>query len=282
LALALRRAQESGEDIGAAVDAAATSLVETRPTARNLRWGIEQAHAALRDGPKSLVARAVDVLEADVATNRALSQRGADLLHEREAELGRSLHVLTHCNTGALACVEWGTALGIIRAAHERGGVAGVLVTETRPLLQGAHLTTWELNRLGVPYRVVVDSAAPALIQRGRVDAVVVGADRIAANGDVANKIGTFSLALAARHAAIPLIVAAPESTLDPATATGADIPIEERSEDEVLAVNGHRVAPAGAHGLNPAFDVTPAVLVTAIVTERRIIRPALDERVAG
>ena len=227
-----------------------------------------------------LVARAVSLLEEDVATNRALAHRGAELLAGRQAELGRPLRLLTHCNTGALACVEWGTALGVIRAAHERGGVADVLVTETRPLLQGARLTTWELGKLGVPYHLIVDSAAPALIQRGRVDAVVVGADRIAANGDVANKIGTYSLALAAWDAAIPFIVAAPESTLDPASATGGDIPIEERAENEVLSINGDRVAPAGAHALNPAFDVTPGHLVTAIVTEGRVIRPGLAERV--
>ncbi|HYS29765.1 MAG TPA: S-methyl-5-thioribose-1-phosphate isomerase [Candidatus Limnocylindria bacterium] len=282
LALAVRRAQEAGQDIGSAVDAAAGTLAATRPTATNLRWGINQARELLTAGPEAVVQRAVQLLEADVAINRALAQRGADLLGEREADLGRSLRLLTHCNTGSLACVEWGTALGIIRAAHERGGVADVLVTETRPLLQGARLTTWELERLGIPYRVVVDGAAPALIQWGRVDAVVVGADRVAANGDVANKIGTFSLALAARHAAIPFIVAAPESTLDPATATGLDIPIEERPEDEILSVNGHRVAPAGARALNPAFDVTPAGLITAIVTERRVIRPALGEGVVG
>ncbi len=282
LALAVRRAQELGQDVGAAVNAAAARLAGTRPTAANLRWGIEQAKTALPAGPEAVVQRAVELLEADIATNRALAHRGAELLRARQAELGRALRVLTHCNTGALACVEWGTALGVIRAAHQAGSVAEVLVTETRPLLQGARLTTWELGRLGIAYRLVVDSAAPALIARGGVDAVVVGADRVVANGDVANKIGTYSLALAARAAAIPFIVAAPESTLDPATPTGLDIPIEERPGDEVLCIDGHRVTPAGAQALNPAFDVTPADLVTAIVTERRVIRSALAERVAG
>lgn len=274
LALAVRRAEERGDDLAAAVTAAAALLAATRPTAVNLRWGIRQAQAALSGGPEALIARAVSVLEEDVVTNRALAQRGAELLSGRQAELGRRLSLLTHCNTGALACVEWGTALGVIRAAHERGSVADVIVTETRPLLQGARLTSWELGRLRILYWVVVDSAAPALIARGRVDAVLVGADRVAANGDVANKIGTYSLALAARQAAVPFIVAAPESTLDPATPTGQDIPIEERSEDEILCINGYRTVPADAHALNPAFDVTPAGLVTAIVTERRVIRP--------
>ena len=204
-------------------------------------------------------------------TNRALAVRGADFLEERFGE--RRLRLMTHCNTGGLASVEWGTALGVIRAAHERGRVEEVLATETRPLLQGSRLTAWELGRMAIPYRLVADAAAPSLIARGEVDAVLVGADRVAANGDVANKIGTYPLALAAERAQIPFIVVAPESSLDPGTRTGAEIPIEERSQAEVLDFGGRRVAPVGARAANPAFDVTPAELVTAIVTERRIIR---------
>ena len=190
-----------------------------------------------------------------------------------------SLRVHTHCNTGGLACVEWGTALGIVRALHDRGHLTSVTADETRPLLQGSRLTAFELVQMGIDHHIVVDGAGPSLIARGLADAVIVGADRIAANGDVANKIGTYPLALAAARAGIPFVVAAPESTLDPATPSGASIEIEERAGDEVLAVGGQRVAPAGSRAMNPAFDVTPADLVTAIVTERRVIRPALGER---
>jgi S-methyl-5-thioribose-1-phosphate isomerase len=218
------------------------------------------------------------VVEEDVAANRALAARGADLLAELCAPAER-LRVHTHCNAGALACVEVGTALGVLGALHERGRLGRVYAGETRPLLQGARLTAWELGRLGADYRLVVDGAAPSLIARGLVDAVVVGADRVAANGDVANKVGTYPLALAAARAGIPFVVAAPESTLDPATPDGGAIAIEDRAEDEVLAVAGAPVTPAGARALNPAFDVTPADLVTAVVTEARVVRPATGER---
>ncbi len=249
----------AGEDLEAQAD----KLRAARPTAVNLAWGVDQVMAVADQGPDAMLARARALVEADVAANRALGHRGADLLEELVGDRAR---LMTHCNAGGLACVEWGTALGIVRAAHERGHVASVLATETRPLLQGARLTAYELARMGVEHHVVVDSAGPAMIARGEVDAVVVGADRIAANGDVANKIGTYSLALAANAAGIPFIVAAPESTIDLATATGADIEIEERDPTEVT-----RWSPAR----NPAFDVTPARLVTAIVTDTRVIRTA-------
>ncbi len=183
--------------------------------------------------------------------------------------------MLTHCNAGALAGVEGGSALSAVQVLHERGELREVFVPETRPLLQGARLTAWELGRMGVAHRVIVDGAGAGLILAGRVDAVVVGADRIAANGDVANKVGTLPHALAAAHAGIPFVVAAPESTLDPAVAGGADIPIEERDPEEILGV----AAAPGSRALNLAFDVTPAALVSAIVTERRVIRPAAGER---
>jgi S-methyl-5-thioribose-1-phosphate isomerase len=176
--------------------------------------------------------------------------------------------VHTHCNTGALACLGWGTALGVIRALHAAGALSHVLVDETRPLLQGARLTCWELGQLGIEHQLACDGAAPFLISQGRADAVVVGADRIAANGDVANKIGTYSLALAARQAGIPFVVAAPESTIDAATPSGAAIPIEQRADEEVTAP----AAPAGTRAVNLAFDITPAELVTAIVTEERLV----------
>ncbi len=272
LALAVRRAEERGQPVEPAVAAAGRALKETRPTAANLAWAIDRTRALLRDGPESLVSGAVALLESDVATNRRMASRGAKLLEPLAARLGRPLRLLTHCNTGGLACVEWGTALGVVRAAYDRGLVEHVLTTETRPLLQGARLTTWELGRLGIPYRVVVDSAAASLIARGDVDAVLVGADRIAANGDVANKVGTYPLALAAQRASVLFLVVAPESSIDPAKAKGADIPIEQRPEAEVLELAGRRIAPADARAINPAFDITPAELVTAVVTEERVV----------
>jgi methylthioribose-1-phosphate isomerase len=202
---------------------------------------------------------------ADTVSHR-LSRRGAGWL--RQACGGGRLRIHTHCNTGALACLGWGTALGVIRVLHEDDALDHVIVDETRPLLQGARLTCWELGQLGIEHRLACDGAAPFLISRGMADAVVVGADRVAANGDVANKIGTYSLALAAREAGIPFVVAAPESTLDPDTPSGAAIAIEQRADEEITVP----AAPAGTRALNFAFDITPRALVTAIVTEERII----------
>ncbi len=219
-------------------------------------------------------AAAQAVLDTSVTVSRRISERGAAyLLQECDAgqRPGRgALRVHTHCNTGALACLGWGTALGVIRALHEAGALSHVIVDETRPLLQGARLTCWELDQLGIEHWLACDGAAPFLISQHRADAVVVGADRIAANGDVANKIGTYSLALAARQAGIPFLVAAPESTIDPATPSGAAIPIEQRPDEEVTVP----AAPEGTRALNLAFDITPAELVSAVVTEERLIRP--------
>jgi methylthioribose-1-phosphate isomerase len=238
----------------------------------NLAVGVDRAARRLDEGADAVLAEALAVLDEDAAANRAIGQRGADLVASLcSRRTGLRLH--THCNAGALACVEWGTALGVVRALHERGAVARVYAGETRPLLQGARLTAWELDQMGVDYRVVVDGAAPSLILRGEVDAVIVGADRVAANGDVANKIGTLPLALAAARAGIPFLVAAPESTLDPATPDGAAISIEDRAGDEILlGPDGRRVTPPDAQAVNPAFDVTPADLVTAIITESRTL----------
>ena len=272
IAMAVRRAQERGTDIKAAAAEAARELAATRPTAVNLRWGIDRACGAVGSGADAVVERAVALLEADVRTNRAIAERGSAWVESLGSARGRRLRILTHCNAGALACVEIGTALGVIQLAHARGAVDEVLATETRPLLQGSRLTAWELLRLGIPFRLVADSAGPSLIARGYVDVVMVGADRIAANGDVANKIGTYALALAARRAEIPFAVVAPESTRDLQAASGRQISIEERPEDEVLGFGDVRVAPIGAHALNPAFDVTPTDLITAIITEDRII----------
>ncbi|MCH6167938.1 S-methyl-5-thioribose-1-phosphate isomerase [Pseudonocardia alaniniphila] len=257
---------------GAELADVAARLSAARPTAANLAVGVRRAMAVAADGPDAVLAAAQAVLQEDIAACRAIGARGADLLTELCGPEPLRLH--THCNAGALACVEWGTALGVVRSLHEAGRVANVVADETRPVLQGSRITAVELAAMGVPFRVVVDGAGASIIARGLVDAVVVGADRVAANGDVANKIGTYPLALAAARAGIPFVVAAPESTLDPATPDGAAIEIEERAAEEVLVVGGVKMAPDGSAAWNPAFDVTPADLVTAVVTEKRVWRP--------
>jgi methylthioribose-1-phosphate isomerase len=227
------------------------------------------------------------VLRAATGTDApaAAAETEARRIHDEQAdadrrmgELGAALlpdpaTALTHCNTGALATGGTGTALGVIAAAHARGARVSVLVDETRPLLQGARLTAWELEQRGVPYRIIADGAAAGLIARGGVDAVLVGADRIAANGDTANKVGTYGLALAAHAHGVPFYVVAPASSIDMDTPDGAAIPIEHRDDDEVLSLRGAEIAPEGARALNPAFDVTPAALISAIVTERGVLR---------
>jgi methylthioribose-1-phosphate isomerase len=241
--------------------AAGERLRATRPTAVNLAWAIDRVLAA--DDP---VAEAVALAAEDVADNRAIGRHGATLV-----PLGAN--VLTHCNAGGLATVGYGTAVGVIRAAHEGGNPLHVWVDETRPVLQGARLTAWELQRLGVPCTLVPDAMAASLMASGDVDLVVVGADRIAANGDVANKIGTYGLAVLARHHHIPFYVAAPRSTFDPATPDGRSIEIERRSPDEVTTLAGVHIAPAGVAAENRAFDVTPCELVTAYITPDGIER---------
>lgn len=258
---------------GAELVAAADRLAAARPTAVNLAVGVRRALVAAPGGPAAVLAAARAVLDEDVAACHAIGDRGAALLAELCGPAPLRLH--THCNAGALACVEWGTALGVVRSLHTAGRVAMVVADETRPLWQGSRITAVELAALGIPHRVVVDGAGPSVIARGLVDAVVVGADRITANGDVANKIGTYPLALAAARAGIPFVVAAPESTVDLDTAGGSAVEIEERDPDEVLAPGGVRLAPTDSTAWNPAFDITPADLVTAVVTERRTWRPA-------
>ncbi len=276
VALAAITAHRAG-DGGDRVRADAARVRAARPTAVNLAWAVDRVLARVDDGPAAVIAEAVGLLDADVTANRALAARGADLVQKL---VPGPVAVQTHCNAGALACVEWGTALGIVRALHERGAVREVFADETRPLLQGARLTAFELGQLGVPYRVVVDGAGPTVIARGLADVVVVGADRVTANGDVVNKIGTYPLALAAREAGIPFIVAAPEATLDVSTPDGWHVTIEERDPAEVLAWGGARTTPEGAAAFNPAFDVTPAGLVTAIVTEDRVVHRCDGDRI--
>ena len=250
-AYGLALAAERGEDLDAAYDVLAAS----RPTAVNLRWALD----AMRDDPTR--ERAERIHADEVECCRAMGSHAAALFP-------RGARVLTHCNAGGLATGGYGTALGAVRAAWEAGRVEHVWVDETRPLLQGARLTAWELERLGIPHAVIADAAAASFMSRGEVDLVVTGADRIAANGDTANKIGTYGLAVAAAHHVLPFVVVAPTSTLDPSTATGAAIPIEERAAAEVTPRFPAR---------NPAFDVTPAALVAAIVTERGVHRPPYE-----
>jgi methylthioribose-1-phosphate isomerase len=254
--------------LGQDLDTAARQLVATRPTAINLRWGVERARRAANP-----IREATAMAAEDIDRNRRLGAVGAQLLAEGS-------RVLTHCNTGSLACVGYGTALGVIRAAHEAGKHPAVWVDETRPVLQGSRLTAWELSRLEIPATVLVDAAAASLMGKGEVDCVIVGADRIAANGDVANKVGTYGLAVLARHHRIPFYVAAPVSTIDLTCRSGSAIPVEERNEEEVAVIGGRRMAPVATAIANPAFDVTPARLISAIVTEnglaKRPYRPAL------
>ncbi len=256
-------------------EAICRELAAARPTAVNLFWALDrvqrlvQAHAdepvpALKD---YLVLEAQAMLREDETVNRHMGQAGQVVIKE-------GMRVLTHCNTGALATGAYGTALGVLRAAWEAGKRFSVWVDETRPLLQGARLTTWELGKLGIPYTLIPDGAAATLMHQGRVDLVILGADRIAANGDTANKIGTYSVAVLAYHHGIPFYVAAPLSTVDFAIPDGRHIPVEERSGDEVTHLRGEPVAPAGAPALNLAFDVTPCDLISGIITEKGVLKP--------
>ncbi|RSM69223.1 S-methyl-5-thioribose-1-phosphate isomerase [Kibdelosporangium aridum] len=260
-ALGVALAAKNGDD----VREQAEKISKARPTAVNLSWGVSKVLAKLDQGTEAMIEEAKHILEDDIRRNADLGRRGAQWLIDR---LGPRINVQTHCNAGALACVEWGTALGVVRALQERDAIGHVYLDETRPLLQGARLTAWELQQMGIDHTVVVDSAGPTVLARGLADAVIVGADRIAANGDVVNKIGTYPLALAAHRAGIPFLVAAPESTIDPDTPDGARVEIEIRDAAEILGEH----TPDGSKALNYAFDVTPADLVTAIVTDERII----------
>ena len=258
--------------------AAADLLAAARPTAVNLAWAIDRMRrrlaAAGGDVAGALLEEAAAIAAEDVACNRAIGEHAQALLPEE----GNVLH---HCNTGSLATIDYGTALGIIRIGHERGKRLHVWLDETRPRLQGAALSAWELGQLGIPHTVIVDGASGLLMQRRAIACCLVGCDRVAANGDVANKIGTYNLALVAAAHGVPFYVAAPTSTIDLACASGADIEIEERAATEVTEVAGVRIAPAGTPAWNPAFDVTPARLITAIITERGVLRPPYRESLA-
>lgn len=290
LAAALRAAMSGGSTAGDAAPTAAITdgdsartfvcdgaavLRATRPTAVNLAWALDRMLAVVdrepaTDAPTLLAAlhaEAEAIRAEDAAMCAAIGAHGLELLRD-------GVRVLTHCNAGALATAGIGTALAPVYAAHEKGWTIEVYADETRPLLQGARLTAWELARVGIPVTLLTDSMAASLMAAGRVDLVMVGADRIAANGDVANKIGTYGLAVLARHHHIPFVVVAPSSTVDAHTPTGAEIPIESRASEEVTQLSGAAIAVEGIAVYNPAFDVTPAALVSHIVTERGVLVP--------
>jgi len=260
-------------------------LAGARPTAVNLQWALDRCVATVERAAEAgeapaklrftLQAEAQAVLEEDIKLCRSIGETGAGLIPENAG-------ILTHCNAGALATGDYGTALSAIYVAAEHGRVGRVFADETRPLLQGARLTAWELERAGVPVTVICDNMAAQVMAEGRVDLVLVGADRIAANGDVANKIGTYGLAILAQYHNVPFYVAAPYSTIDMNLASGSDIPIEQREAEEISNAFGKRTVPPGVDCYNPAFDVTPARLVTGIVTDRGILRPPYQESLAG
>jgi len=254
------------------IDAAAAELRASRPTAVNLMWALDRMLRARDDG-RDLTAEAESMFHEDVEANKRIGRYGAELL-------GQSVTVLTHCNAGALATAGYGTALGVIRAAVEGGKRVAVFADETRPYLQGARLTAWELKQENIDVTLITDSMAGHFFQQGRFDAVIVGADRIAANGDAANKIGTYTVAVLANAHGVPFYVAAPLSTIDRNCPSGAGIPIEERSAAEVTSIGGVSIAPDGIGVRHPAFDVTPARLISAIITDRGVLRAPYDESI--
>src|SRR3954468_23547057 len=261
-------AAQHGDDVGTA----AAELRASRPTAVNLMWALDRMLAA-RDAGRDLTAEAESMFREDVEANKRIGRHGALLL-------GESVTVLTHCNAGALATAGYGTALGVIRAAVESGKHVAVFADETRPYLQGARLTAWELKQENIDVTLITDSMAGHFFQQGKFDAVIVGADRIAANGDTANKIGTYTVAVLANAHGVPFYVAAPLSTIDVLCPTGANIPIEERSALEVTSINNVSVAPEGIQVRHPAFDVTPARLITAIITDRGVLRAPYEDAI--
>ena len=279
---ARQRHAESAARWREGIEADLERLAASRPTAVNLRWALDRMRDAIdavavgTDPEPALIEAARTIHAEDVAANRRMGKLGAALSSRRAARF------LTHCNAGALATAGYGTALGVIRAAHAAGRIEHVFAGETRPWLQGTRLTAYELVEAGIPVSLIADGAATWMMRQGRVRWVIVGADRIAANGDVANKIGTYSLAVSARHHGVRFMVVAPTSTIDSRCASGADIPIESRGSDELLSHAGLRVAPAGAGAWNPVFDVTPFDLVDALVTERGVVERPDRERIAA
>jgi methylthioribose-1-phosphate isomerase len=268
------------DDFRRELKAVGRALAATRPTARNLFRALERMGKVAEKGEdverikQALINEAIAIHNEEAEATLKLSRLGAELV----LQLKDGSTVLTHCNTGPLATAGYGTALGVIRQAFEHGKKLKVFATETRPLLQGARITAWELKELKIPFTLITDSMAGYFMSKGEVDCVIVGADRIASNGDTANKIGTYTLAVLAKEHAIPFYVAAPLTTIDPALAAGDEIPIEQRSPEEVTHIQGVAIAPAGIEAANPAFDVTPDKYITAIITEGGIIRQPFSE----
>lgn len=251
-------------------DAAVQNLRNARPTAVNLALMVDRVSALAGESPAAMLTEANRIRDEVLAASVAMGTNGADLVAELCGD--RPVRAMTICNTGGLAAVERGTALAVIQTLHERGNLIEAIPLETRPLLQGGRLTTWELSNMGAPHRLIVDSAAASVLARGGADVVLVGADRVAANGDTANKIGTFSLSLAANYAHVPFVVVAPETTVDASTPTGDHIEIEDRGDAEVCGFGQTRFSPQGTNTMNPAFDVTPVDLIAALVTDRRVV----------
>jgi methylthioribose-1-phosphate isomerase len=280
LALAARESRtQSITQFIAEIESSAQSLKASRPTAINLKWAVDRVLQVVRNSTGSLeevrtqiITEAQNIADEDITINKRMSAHGAGLIDDGDT-------ILHHCNTGALAAVDWGTALGVIRTAHQQGKQIHVLVDETRPRLQGARLTAWELGQYGIPYEIITDNMAGYFLSTNQVQKVLFGADRIAANGDVANKVGTYMVALAAQDNNIPVYSVAPTSSIDLAIANGYLIPIEERDPEEVLGLqfHGESVFPLGARARNPAFDITPNRLINAIVTENGIIFPPYE-----
>lgn len=277
VALAMVQGEANGWSMEQTLEAVAR-IRNARPTAVNLAWGADRAAAFMTQGCERVIVEGDAIAREDEAANRALSVHGAQWLVEKLGN--KPLRALTHCNTGSLAASTWGTGLGIIRQLHDGGNIEMVYADETRPLLQGSRLTAWELGRLGIDYKVQADGAAASTILRGLVDFAVIGADRIARNGDTANKIGSVGVALACKEAGIPFVVAAPSSTIDVSFATGDHIEIELRSPREITEFQGQHIAPDLDRAFNPAFDVTPARFVSAVVTELGVAEPMLGESV--
>lgn len=284
IALGATGIQSNDKEIfSAEIEKVCDLIATSRPTAVNLFWAVERMRKffrSIRDHDvdeikKLLVDEAIRIKEEDVKTNRQMGMHGADVIQEGN-------RILTHCNAGALATAGYGTALGVIRAAVEQGKSVEVFADETRPYLQGARLTAWELTQDNIPVTLITDNMAGYFLSRGEIDCAIVGADRVAANGDIANKIGTYMVAVLCERHAVPFYVAAPLSTIDRSCPSGKHIPIEERGGREIIEINGEKIAPANVKTRYPAFDITPAMLVTAIITERGIARPPYQKSLAA
>jgi len=268
VALILKNSEREGWST-ALIEREIFALRNARPTAVNLAWGVSEVEPLISKGSNEVLQRALEIAAKDAVSCREKRRLGADFLVEILGN--RKLRILTHCNTGALATTEWGTALGVVQELHSRGLIEEVLADETRPLLQGSRLTAWELQKAGIPYRILPDGAAASALFSGLIDAVLIGADRIARNGDSANKIGSLGVAVSANQVGVPFLVIAPESTVDRSIATGNEIEIEFRGDDEVTQIAGVQTAPFGSRTYNPAFDVTPARYIKAVVTDEKV-----------